>query len=183
MPNTPLGVTYPAGTDPLYLAATHMQTLATSVDGLLALGVLGVATATGDSATTTTEIRDAATATVTFTAVAGRTYTVAATGQVIMSDVSGDGARVHIRDGGASTPTTTSVSLVAGISKVPAASSGGKSSVGGIEASLTCPGDISAGVHTLGLFINRFTGTGNMSLSAPTGGKRQLKVTDDGSAV
>lgn len=142
--------------------------------------LLGVATATADSTATSTDILDTGTATIAFTAVSGHSYTVKAVGQAVMSTVSGDLVRVLIRDSGsASVPTNTSATLVAQPVSVPAAGTGGKTGVGGLERIVQCPADIAVGVHTIGLFRNRAGGTGNVSLSASLG-SRQLVVMDNG---
>lgn len=185
MPATPLHVLpYPQDTDPVSDGALAIANLALAVDTELPR-VLGCYSAGADSSTTTTERIDDACPSAPFLAVSGHSYTISSTGQNVMTDVANDLIRVLIRDGGQSggaavAPTTSSPSLVSGTARPAVAGTSGKTAVGGLEVTLKCPSEIAAGWHSVNTFIARGGGTGNVSLSAPTGGKRQIKVKDEG---
>ena len=183
MPNTPrLALPYPQDTDPASDGAANIGALALAVEAAMPR-VLAIIDATGDSSAGAAEAIDSATAPHTFVAVAGRTYEVRAQGQGVMSTVAGDSAYVRLRAAaGAAVAVASPVIQTLHVPNIVAAGTGGKASLPALIATLRCgPGlDIAAGQVTVGLFRARNTGTGNITLSAPAGGRRQLVVEDKG---
>lgn len=144
-------------------------------------GIQGTpATTTSNSPTTsgTTDLLDNVLSTYAFTAAAGRRYEVRLTSAFMDGSAVGDWFAIRIRDGGGSAPTTGSTALAASAwHPKQVAGTGGHEP---LHISQTVTG-LSAGTHTLGVFMQRLTGTGTMTIlsqdSTAVGG-RELYVVD-----
>lgn len=133
--------------------------------------VSSTAAATG---VTTTETKDAS-GDLTFTAVSGYTYTVAylAIGR---GGAAGHSMDVNIRDGSAASPTSASTKLVGITVNLPGVTLTEPVS---IFKPLACPGDITAGTHTIAVFYVRNANgtTTNVVQLENAGSSRTLSVT------
>lgn len=127
-----------------------------------------------NSATTVSEARDSNLGNAVFTAVASHKYRVRAVIRGLCDAAST--MDVKIRDGGGSTPTTSSTLLTAGT--IQMVNSGGTGSITLVVEQIIT--GLSAGTHTLGVFFVRTAGSGNVSLTQATGSMRQLSVEDLG---
>lgn len=132
-----------------------------------------ISTASNGTATSgTTETADAVLGNYTFTALAGTRYEVTMNNLVGSGTVAGDVYQVKIRDGGASAPTTSST-LIAFSQWVPPAAGGAGQETIPLQGTFFVSG---SGVHTLGFFAVRVSGTG---VFTPVSGNlaRELFVT------
>lgn len=124
------------------------------------------------------EVLDTALGTYQFTAVSGRSYTIKAPGHHATSDTGGDDVRVLIRDSQDGTdPVNTDLVLQSSAVHVPA---GGAKCPVPLEVTLDCPARLVAGVHTIGVFVDRLTGTGAAAVTVAVFGRRQLYAVDEG---
>lgn len=129
-------------------------------------------TATGGGAT---EIQDSVLGNYAPTLTTGRTYKLVLEGTLGNGSVVGDIFNVQIRDGGASAPTTASPLLPGQTQWVClAVGTPGRTPVV-LEITFTVA---SSGVHTLGLFYNRTSGTGVFTPVPAPSGTRRLYVQD-----
>jgi hypothetical protein len=130
----------------------------------------------------TTETKDTSLGDYTFTAVAGRRYRVTLSSAIMSGTVAGDWFAIRIRDGGASSPTSAST-FIGGMTFHPKVSNTTASRENG---TMSCTiNTLSAGTHTLGVFMQRTGGTGTMQLDSPNSdgvgsGYRELYVEDIG---
>lgn len=168
---TNFGFDYPDSTGHTRLWE-HFQTLAADIDTLLGYLVglpAPVSAASNGTATSgTTETRDTVLGNYTFTVPtvgASWRYQAMALAVGVNASVTNDVYRINIRDGGASTPTSSST-LVASI----------QTSAISVAAQSHCvlgtwvPG---AGTHTLGVFLVRIAGTG-IGTPVAQGANREL---------
>lgn len=159
----------PLSTDPASGLTQIWRDLADAIDTDVANLILSVPIKTirafelvsSDSGTTsgTTELKDSAVADLTFTAISGHRYEVVLAGRGLKAGTAGDRFSIHFRDGGGSSPGTGSTLWGHDITKVvPAATV-----VDSFHLSAT--DTPTAGTHTLGVFIQRVSGTGTISMS------------------
>lgn len=87
------------------------------------------------------------------------------------SSVANDDIDIRILDGGASSPTAASTTIVAGSQPVSGAAGAGAENLN-VEAAIL----LSVGTHTIAAFYGRAAGTGNVNVSNSTGGIRQLSI-------
>lgn len=147
-------------------------------DNMNALGagtIMATPTSTASAGTSTAggavEIREAVLGNYTFTAVAGRRYEAKLAGATYASTVAGDVVKASIRNGGGSTPTTSSTLVC--VAALNLATSGVYATC--MPVGTFVPG---AGTVTLSAFTQRNNGTGTISVS----GTRELYVLDIGPA-
>jgi hypothetical protein len=141
--------------------------------GPVAGATMGTPTTTASTGTATAggavEIRDSVLGNYTFTAVAGRRYRAVLDGVLIQNTVATDTVEVNIRNGGGSTPITSSTLVAQGRGS-------GASSFVTVPVSLSfVPG---AGPVTLAAFTVRIAGTGVCTPAGP----RELYAVDIGPA-
>jgi len=143
-------------------------------------GIMGTPTVLNGSGTPTAadgvEVRDALLGNYVFTAETSRRYRVVLCGLKVNLSIASANCliNIHVRDGGASTPTTGSTSVANSASHAAVAGGSGQVTIH-VEKLVT----FSAGTHTLGAFtIRSIAGAGNPAIT-PTG-DRQLYVEDIG---
>lgn len=147
-------------------AAGLYQPLVTAMPAPVAI------TTSSASSSSTTEARDAVLGNYTFTSIAGHYYKACLDQAAIVADTLNDQFAVRIRDGGGSTPTSSSTMLASARAPVHRASIAIPVQPGGVFAP-------SAGTHTLAAFLVRLAGSGTAVIwSADIA--RQLYVIDLG---
>lgn len=129
--------------------------------------------ANGSASTGTTEVRDSVLGNYVFTSIAGRRYAVFYRG-ALSASVADDVYDSNIRNGGASTPGTTSTLVATNRSLFHVVGGPGQQSV--LATGTFVPG---AGTQTLGLFTVRRSGTG-VGTPVPDQLPRELYVLDVG---
>jgi hypothetical protein len=128
---------------------------------------------------TATPIQDTDMGNLVFTAVSGRNYRITFDSGW-RSDTATATMDVTIRDGGGSSPTGSSTT-VAGSSAFIGATAGTGRTNFQLCRTLSCPADIAAGTHTLGVFFARtVTGSGTVFLQESASMHRELCVFDEG---
>ena len=157
-----------------FVTAAEMNTEVRDNLTALGAGIIPVAPTTTFSAGTASagaDVLDTVLGTYVFTAIAGHRYQARCDSVAMTSSVLNDVVGMHIRNGGASTPTAAST-IVATMAGVKMDCNVGLP-INVAFAGSFVPG---AGTQTLGLFTSRVTGTGAES----TTGFRELYVIDLG---
>lgn len=139
------------------LAGQEVPASALNRGGSIPGGTPASTSSSGTASSGTTETRDAVLGDFVFTAAAGRRYRVWWTGG--MSGTAGERCAVRVRDGGGSTPTSSST-LLAETRHVPDAT-GGAGQVTIPPAVATAV--LSAGTHTLSAFTIRLNGSNDFT--------------------
>lgn len=171
---------YARDTDRLFMfdGSSNFQVWDKAIEGAgrIPRGIMANPTSTssdGTSTTGTTEVRDAVLGNYVFTSAGtSRRYRVTLSGATVISTTTNRIA-VRIRDGGASTPTTSSTLLAEGVAKNTTAGASGRQ---GITCSATFTA--AAGTRTLSTF---YVGIDSGTVTA--GGTRQLYVEDIGPVI
>jgi hypothetical protein len=128
--------------------------------------------------TLATPLKDTGVGDLAFTAVSGRNYRVTYKCRCRCDTTAVQTMDISVRDGNASSPTSASTVIEA--TSIQVQSTAGTGATGEvIFRTLTCPGDISAGVHTFAAFYSHTVVNGSTS-TVSVDSTRELAIFDEG---
>lgn len=130
-----------------------------------------------NSSTINTPLKDGGVGDVAFVAVSGRNYRFTYKARCRCDTTAVQTMTISIRDGNASSPTSASTELEN--TAIQIQSTQGVGATGEVVfRTLTCPGDISAGTHTLAAFYTRTVNNGGGTVAVDS--TRELAIYDEG---